>query len=60
MLSDWNLAPVHHLAEVEPVLEEVRERPDTEADAAAHAAIEPGNSLGENENASCRSRRNST
>jgi hypothetical protein len=30
------------LAEVEPVLEEMRQRADTKADAAAHAAVEPG------------------
>src|SRR5258708_4979368 len=31
MLSGVNLAPVHYLAEVEPVLEEVRHRADAEA-----------------------------
>src|SRR5258708_4579485 len=46
MLSGVNLAPVHHLAEVEPVLEEVCEGADAEPDAAAHAAVEPGNRLG--------------
>ncbi len=46
MLPGMHLAPVHHLADVEPVLEEMRQRADAEADAAAHTAIEPGNSLG--------------
>jgi hypothetical protein len=48
MLSGVNLALVHDLAEVEPVREEMRQRPHAEPDAAAHAAIESGNSLGPN------------
>src|SRR5262252_1201149 len=46
VFSGVDLSLVHDLADVEPVLEKMRQRADTEADAAAHTAIEPGNRLG--------------
>jgi hypothetical protein len=46
MLPGVSLAPIHDLADVESVLEEMPERADAEADAAPHTAIESGNRLG--------------
>ncbi len=43
---DVNPTAVHDLADVEPVLEQMRQRTDAEADAATHAAIEPDSRLG--------------
>src|ERR1700674_4839117 len=46
MLSGVNPAAVHDLADVEPILEQMRQRTDAEADAATHAAIQPDSRLG--------------